>query len=102
MVLLLAACDSGLEYVKLEISSYPDKIVYIKDVDTRLSVKGLELILFTKDGQSEILKEAKDYNTNVDFSKEGVYTVAFKICDGVSVSYPVQVISKEWLLDHFK
>jgi hypothetical protein len=92
IVLTICGCDSGLEYVKLEVMSYPDKTIYVKDVDTSVSVNGLVLKLSTRDGHEEILKEPKGFTTNVDFSKEGTYYVTFIITEGVETSFPIQVV----------
>lgn len=98
-LICISACDAGLEIVDLKIVSYPDKIIYIKDVDTHLSVEGLELQSVTRDGtissvSPSVLHGAGD---KIDFSKEGVQIVKIDLGYGLSAEFPIQIVSKEWL-----
>lgn len=90
-------CDASLELVKVEITSYPDKIVYVRDVDTSISTEGLVITCISRDGHKADFFGLDRFTTNVDFSKEGIYQVTYDLGHGLIASFPVQVISKDWL-----
>jgi len=104
LIVGISACDAGLEVVDLEIISYPNKIVYVKDVDITVSSDGLIVKSTSRDGQS---LQGPGYLypedvSEVDLTKEGVYTVTMKLNNGVTASFPVQVVSKEWMQQYLE
>lgn len=98
-LIFLSACEDSLEYVALKIISYPDKIVYVKDVDTQLSAEGFEVQTITRGGHKGSLVPSALYEAgrNIDFSKEGVQIVKVKLNNELYVEFPIQIVSKEWL-----
>jgi hypothetical protein len=127
---LFAVCEVkwiDTKYIELVISKYPERIVYIKDKDDCLDLKGGVITLtneynathfVTMDNSNkwplyfvitseelenqEILDDYDDrlieLSTDIDFHVEGNYTVTF-IHEGVSVSYPVIVIDQNYIKD---
>ena len=110
---LINGCDAGLEIIGMEIVTYPDKLIYVAGVDTELNYSGGSVKLLLLQGETEnstdpeenqprliedILENSPDaVETNIDFEKEGVYTVKIYKTENVWVEFAVQVVSKEWL-----
>ena len=104
-VLFLSACDGGLAVVNLKISRYPDTIVYIQGASTAPRLMGGKVLFITRSGGTEVVPMISDYvqcTHDIDFNKPGVYTVTLSIEAGVSQSFPVQVVSQEWLKENAK
>jgi len=96
---LLCACEEGLQTKDVRLTSYPDRIVYIKGVDTELDLRGGAFEVEVKSGA--VFKHVMDdhylsgnYYTEVDFDTEGVYEVSLYY-DGFYLYFPIQVISPE-------
>ncbi len=103
--LLLSACDSGLKYVKMEIETFPEKLVYYVGEDASLQFDGGIVRLTTADG-SESLEELRSYayrqdgmageedrfiSSNVNFSVPGEYTVTIQQTKELSCQYVIEV-----------
>jgi len=111
MLFLFCSCSRGKkENIKLSIFQYPDRIVYIKDIDDCLDLKGGVLEFTTESNVSRFLHMDQYYystetgsstlelSTDVDFHKEGTYTVTFSYKD-ISTSFPIIVIDQNYIKD---
>ena len=98
--MFFSSCE--FEIVDIRLGKYPDRIVYVANVDTEIDLSGCSYILKTKDGQ--IYEDA--YNekswqfaiqSDVDFTTSGVYEV--KLFRGTTEvgKFPVQVIGEEYI-----
>ena len=98
---LLCSCDDGLKSVDTQIVSYPDRLVYIKGVDTELDLKGGVYREELKQGNlilCEMDNERTSYSLNkfgnVDFDRKGIYRISFG-SQRIGCDFPIQVISLE-------
>ena len=97
----LCSCDDGLKMVGIEIVSYPDRLVYVKDVSTELDLNGGVYRIERKDGycydcnMSEYIPgHSVGISSHVDFSREGIYCIALG-SNRFECDFPVQVVSPE-------
>jgi len=97
----ISSCDTGLQIVGIQIVSYPDRLVYIKDVDTEINLTGGVFRVDLKEGSSHSYKMNEEnrgvgvgISKKEDFSKEGVYKVSIG-CLNIEDSFPIQVLSLE-------
>ena len=105
LTFLLSACDSGLKYMKMEIETFPEKLVYYVGEDASLQFDGGIVKLITADG-SESLEELRSYayrqdgmageedrfiSSNVNFSVPGEYTVTIHQTKELSCQYVIEV-----------
>jgi hypothetical protein len=109
---LLASCgNSDKKNIRISIGQYPDRIVYIKDIDDALDLKGGVINITNEwnastyirmDGLDEIsvnsIYTELKLTSDIDFHKEGTYSVTFTY-KGVSVSFPVIVIDQNYIKD---
>jgi len=99
---ILVACDTGLRITGIRIVEYPDRIVYIKGVDTELDLTGGVYGVELKDGSirerdmTDLIGKG-NITHDINFDKEGVYTVKIAIDVELYVSFPVQVISQDYI-----
>jgi hypothetical protein len=109
MLFLFCSCSNEKkENIKLSIFQYPDRIVYIKDIDDCLDLKGGVLEFTKESGFSYFVRmdyffedsgvQILELRTDIDYHKEGNYTVTFSY-EGVSVSFPVIVIDQNYIKD---
>ena len=125
----MSSCSNGyyeqdnLGFYKVEVKSYPNKIIYIQNKDMVLDLTGLAYWRFPKNeisGNKELIEytdwivdENNDefhsshrIDTDIDFTKEGIYEVSVFVLlynDGYNkipvekgkITYTVQVISEE-------
>ena len=103
--LLLSACDSGLKYVKMEIETAPEKLVYYVDEDAYLQFDGGVVKLTAADGtvSLEDLRafayrqegmaggENRYISSGVNFSVPGEYTVTIHQTKELSCQYVIEV-----------
>jgi len=98
---LLFACGNKNEKVvtDIRIASFPDKVVYVIDVDNELDLRGGVLVVDYEKGPAGIYEMSERFymggcaiSYDIDFEKEGIYLVTFST-DEVERSYPIQVIS---------
>jgi len=92
--------DEGLEIMGIEVAQYPDRLVYIQNVDTKLDLSGGKLNILLKQGNKVLDEMASDQiiiEENVDFTKPGIYIVKLYSHNNGYAEFPVQVISKEEL-----
>ncbi len=103
--LLLSACDSGLKYVKMEIETFPEKLVYYVGEDASLQFDGGTVKLTTANG-SESLEELRSFayrqevmageedrfiSSDVNFSVPSEYTVTIQQTKDLSCQYKIEV-----------
>lgn len=107
VAVLLSACDSGLKYVKMEMETFPEKLVYYAGEDTFLQFDGGVVKLTTADS-SESLEDLRSYafrwegtagsedcyiSSDVNFSIPGEYTVTVHQTKDLSCQYGIEVRS---------
>lgn len=93
-IVLLVGCDSSLEVVSMEISKYPDRIVYYIGVDEELDLTGGLIIRTTKSGNVEPESMEDIYfevSHEIDFNNPGVYVVEIQSGD-FTCKFPIQVL----------
>ena len=104
LCLSLLGCEYGLEYYKVELLSYPDKMVYIQNVDDKLDMTGFSAKLYNRTSEYDYTVENDDYfdyaepeDYAVDFSKEGLYNLTFSIYHQKdrTITFPIYVVSAE-------
>lgn len=91
---LLVGCDSSLAVVSMEISKYPDRIVYYVGVDEELDLTGGLIIRTTKSGNVELESMEDiyfDVSHEINFNNPGVYVVKIQSGDFIC-KFPVQVL----------
>ena len=96
---LLCSCDPTLVTKDVRLISYPDRIVYIKGVDTGLDLRGGTFKVVVGDGSArEFAMDdpsfSRHFYTEADFDTEGVYEVSLYY-GGLYIYFPIQVISPE-------
>ena len=92
--------DEGVEIMGIEVAQYPDKLVYIQNVDTKLDLSGGKLNFLLKQGDKvldEMASSQIKIEDNIDFNKAGTYIVKLHSHNNGYAEFPVQVISKEEL-----
>jgi len=99
--LIISSCDAGLRILDIEIASYPDKLFYVIGVDKDLDLEGGTVYLISRDTpkgeySEEMSGRAFEIEHNIDFQKEGIYTVTIKRAAFYD-TFPIQVVSKETL-----
>ncbi len=94
-MLLFSSCDSGMLIVDIEIGKFPDKIVYIANVDTELDIAGATIITHLKQGTTYEMDIADDdfctFEYDVNFTKPGVYEIVV-VRAGIRNKFPIQVV----------
>lgn len=93
-IVLIVGCDSSLEIVSMEITKYPDRIVYYSGIDEELDLTGGLIVRTTKSGNVEPEKMDDRYTRishNIDFKVPGVYVVEIHSGEFMC-KFPVQVI----------
>lgn len=101
---VVCGCDDGLKIVGMEISHYPNRIVYVKGVDHKVDLTGGKVNILLKDGDKVELSLDDQYilegdilvGDNIDFSKPGIYKVMLTRYTE-SCEFPVQVIDKDYI-----
>lgn len=97
--------NAGMARVtKIGIAEYPSKIVYVIGKDTELDLTGGEIWMGTVE-QSPSTYELSERNigyqfevfTDADFEKEGTYTVTIQRGASMQCSFPIQVISPDYV-----
>ena len=98
---LLLSCDIGLRTVGMQIISYPDRLVYIKGVDTGLDLRGGVYRVEQRDGycydcdmNDEKLTYTLNKFRNIDFNRPGIYRVSIESSE-FECFFPIQVVSPE-------
>lgn len=106
--LFLSACDSGLKYVKMEVETIPEKIVYYVGEDIALQFDGGTVKLTTADGSTST-EDMRTYtyreedtaggedrfiSSNVNFNRPGEYTVTIQQTKELSCQYTIEVRSR--------
>ena len=99
LLLLLCSCEADLEVVGIQISHFPDKIVYFKGVDDMLDMTGCTIFIQLRSGESIESSAYGEYREfkllhDIDFEKPGVYEVHIQYRDNESAitKMPIQVI----------
>ena len=104
LCLSLLGCEYGLEYYKVELLTYPDKMIYIQNVDTELGMTGFSAMIYNRTSEydhiakdEEFFDYAEPEDYAVDFSKEGLYNLTFSIYHekNKTVTFPIYVVSAE-------
>jgi hypothetical protein len=102
--IFLGACDDGFLTVELEINGYPNKLFYVAGIDNSINLEGGTIRIITKDnrytGIEQMEEEFKweEIIHDIDFNTAGIYIVYIKSYK-YTVSFPVQVVSQEELID---
>ena len=100
LIVFLGGCDDGLRIVDMEITQYPDTIVYIVGEKDELDFTGMEIVYILKDGTKsykDVYSTGALYNDyfevihQIDFETPGVYTVTFRRA-GIECTFAIQVI----------
>jgi len=100
-LLMFSGCED--EITGFEITSYPNRLVYVQNVDTKLDLSGGKYILLPKNDQSsEYNLDDQDaayveIEHSIDFTKPGIYIVKLYSHNNGYAEFPVQVVSKEQL-----
>jgi hypothetical protein len=95
--------------VGLEIASYPNKLFYVLGVDDSLCLEGGYVYVLRRDAPTveayklkglepfpiDVDSIHREVTHDIDFEREGVYTVTISTSGSHSVSFPVQVISQD-------
>ena len=104
MILCLSACEYSNEVINVTIGKFPDRIVYIADVDTELDLTGCTMIIETRDRsiheQAFVADQWCKAVHNVDFSTAGVYDVSLMIDNEAICRIPVQVVDMDFFEKH--
>jgi hypothetical protein len=106
--LVFAACDSGLKYVKMEVSNLPDQTIYYIGEDSFLRFDGGAVCLTIADGRTYI-EDMRSYTyqepsseddfvryiySDVNFYIAGTYTVTIYQTEDLYCQYEVTVKEK--------
>jgi len=98
-LVFIVGCDAGLEIIGMEIVKYPDRLIYVANVDNTLDVSGGEIRLLLKDKSVESIApmsgDEAEIRHNIDFDTPGIYVVTLYRHDDAQAQFPIQVISKE-------
>ena len=98
LLVLLASCERSNEVVNVRMGSWPDRIVYIVDIDTEIDMTGATVITILRDGREEEESVTGGWSAvvhNIDFSTPGVYEVTIirpVTSKEFTFRFPVQVI----------
>jgi hypothetical protein len=106
--LTIFACTDNSKIVKIEISSLPDKIVYIAGADTTLDLEGLFITLTDKAGKTTRLgidaqKEGEPVFTvseSVDFESIATYSIKVTYAEGITAQFDIQVVEPPYVDDN--
>ena len=100
LIVFLGGCDDSLRIVDMEITQYPDTIVYMVGEKTELDFTGI-MITYTLKSGKKIPIDINDYEGvnnkhfevlhQIDFNVPGVYVVTFRRGD-VECAFAIQVI----------
>ena len=102
LTLTFCGCESEFRVVKMEIGQLPNRLVYVANVDTELSLEGGTVIWTDRMGNigENPMTEYGATSTswiqhNINFDVPGIYTVEIHIIKYPQCSYQVMVISQE-------
>jgi len=102
--MICTGCDEGLRIVGLEVEKYPDRLIYVANIDDSLDLSGGEVRILLKDKSIESISKMTDEKEleikhNIDFGTPGIYIVVLYRHEDAQVQFPIQVISKEKLFE---
>lgn len=96
VLLIFPSCDDGLEFVGIEITHYPSKIIYVAGKDQTLDLSGgvIQLTIREGDKYSYDMSDSNEFqiNHNIDFNTSGVYKVELVRTEKLKCSFAVEVI----------
>ncbi len=96
--LLLVSCDT-YTVTKFEISSYPNRIVYVVGEDEELDLSGGKVFYYLGQNNKhagQMTDPIIEVSSDINFNVPGVYTVTLT-CQKHTCSFPVQVVDKDFL-----
>lgn len=100
LVFLLSSCDPYLKSV--EITRWPDKLVYISGVDTELDFSGgiLHTIMGSKDEAMDEFPTASYMESYINFNNVGIEVIVIKVPGqemGNGNRFPIQIIDQAFI-----
>ena len=101
LLLLLTSCERSNETVDVRMGNWPDRIVYVVDIDTEIDMTGATVITVIRAGREyeECVTEGWSVVThNIDFATPGVYdvTITRPVASREFIfRFPVQVIDRD-------
>ena len=109
----ITGCERSIEIIGIEWEKYPDNLIYIQNVDNRISLEGHKIRTITRGGVyiDEFRISKEDYE-NIDFSKTGVQIVTLNFRRGQEdewpvdnpedfiIEFPIQIISQEQAIEY--
>ena len=98
-IFLFSSCDWGMKIVDISLAKPPNKIIYLKGIDSDLSLDGLEIYVHLSQGQKSIDKWEDEFcrqsykiSHYINFNKPGVYIVTIAKPHIGDCTFSVQVI----------
>ncbi len=110
LLFFVTSCEYGLVITGIDIVKYPDRIVYIAGIDDSIDLSGGIVNIKTRDnpeGRDPMVEPRRGnfrVTHSINFNEPGVYiiTLATGGDDKYKMSFPVQVIDKDYVNDRLE